>query len=556
MTRKINLKLPYLAVAFLLILLLYTRFFGINWGLPYPMNPDERNMANAIQSLTCPIQSSEFRIQNCFNPHFFAYGQLPLYFGYILVQVYHLFSNKLGNEISFTESILSLRLISAIASMLNVFILLKIINLLIVKEKFTNRIIKFLTAVLFIFSPGLIQFAHFGTTESLLMLFYSVIIYICLLYLERKILNFKFLILSSFVCGLAIATKVSALIFITGPLLIFAWRMLRRNIKIRQIRKWISGTFIFISLTTIICFIFSPFNFLDLNNFLGSLQFESGVALGKISVFYTRQFTGTIPVLFQFQKIFPYSLGWPVLILFIFGFLFLPWNKKINFLRIAFLIYFLPTAFEFTKWTRFMAPIFPLMLVISCLFLVKLYQGIKNIWLLLIIVFIAVIPGVAYLSIYQNPDVRLTASGWIYENIPADSFILSETANVVDLPIFVPGHPTGVPYKYVSFDFYDLDNDPLLQLKLAEYLKETNYIFVPSRRIFLNHPKEEYPVLAEYYSNLFSGKLGFKKIAEFNSFPTVCFPATKLCWVSNDEGAEETWTVFDHPVIRIFKKTI
>ena len=37
----------------LFLVLIYTRVVGLNWGLPYPMHPDERNMANAITSMTC-----------------------------------------------------------------------------------------------------------------------------------------------------------------------------------------------------------------------------------------------------------------------------------------------------------------------------------------------------------------------------------------------------------------------------------------------------------------------------------------------------------------------
>ena len=54
--------------------------------------------------------------------------------------------------------------------------------------------------------------------------------------------------------------------------------------------------------------------------------------------------------------------------------------------------------------------------------------------------------------------------------------------------------------------------------------------------------KQKYPILNKYYDDLFSGKLGFTKVAEFSAG-------------LNDEQAEETWTVFDHPVIRIYKKT-
>jgi len=164
------------------------------------------------------------------------------------------------------------------------------------------------------------------------------------------------------------------------------------------------------------------------------------------------------------------------------------------------------------------------------------------------LIFAMIVPGLAYLSIYQNPDVRFQASDWIYKNIPNNSYLLFETANVVDIPIPSPGQNPDLSYQTVSFNFYDLDQSPELQSVLKNHLEEADYIFVPSRRIFANHPKEKYPVLNKYYEDLFSGKSGFEKVAEFKSFPKIknlIFP---------DEQAEETWTVFDHPVIRIYKK--
>ena len=86
-----------------------------------------------------------------------------------------------------------------------------------------------------------------------------------------------------------------------------------------------------------------------------------------------------------------------------------------------------------------------------------------------------------------------------------------------------------------------MDQSLELQLELSNHLEKADYIFVPSRRIFANHSKKTYPILNQYYEDLFSGKLGFEKVAEFSSG-------------LNDEQAEETWTVFDHPVIRIYKK--
>ena len=141
-----------------------------------------------------------------------------------------------------------------------------------------------------------------------------------------------------------------------------------------------------------------------------------------------------------------------------------------------------------------------------------------------------------YLSIYQKPDIRFQATDWINKYIPENSLVLSETANVVDIPLINKNN-----INVISFNFYELDNDPEIKTQFNNYLQKANYIFVPSRRIFANHPKNKYPMLNDYYEKLFSGKLGFVKVAEFSSG-------------LNDEKAEETWTVFDHPMIRIYKK--
>jgi len=58
--------------------------------------------------------------------------------------------------------------------------------------------------------------------------------------------------------------------------------------------------------------------------------------------------------------------------------------------------------------------------------------------------------------------------------------------------------------------------------------------------------------LFRYYNLLYSGELGFEKVAEITSFPQLVIGRWSL--VFPDEDVEETATVFDHPVIRIYKK--
>ncbi|MDO8270201.1 MAG: hypothetical protein Q7T54_06050, partial [Candidatus Levybacteria bacterium] len=79
-----------------------------------------------------------------------------------------------------------------------------------------------------------------------------------------------------------------------------------------------------------------------------------------------------------------------------------------------------------------------------------------------------------------------------------------------------------------------------------------NRLYVPLQK--LNDcenlpPGKCYPITTSYYQNLFAGKRGFKKVAEFSQYPTIPFLNIKL----NDQGADESFTVYDHPKIIIFK---
>src|SRR3989344_4381445 len=122
----------------LLLFVLYTRLVGINWGLPYPMHPDERNMVNAMQQLRCPVQRSTYNVPrktlnvprfDCLNPHFYAYGQLPLYIGFSIIKGYHLVHYGLFDKpISYDEGAIALRIISVVSSLLMIIVLYKIIH--------------------------------------------------------------------------------------------------------------------------------------------------------------------------------------------------------------------------------------------------------------------------------------------------------------------------------------------------------------------------------------------------------------------------------------------
>lgn len=514
-------------VVLLILLLIFTRFVDLSWGSPYFFHPDERNIAVSLEQLSC---NNLLDLKSCLNPMFFAYGQFFIYLGYIFT-----FTQK---QLFFSDFVIILRSISAVFSILTV-----LTSLLIVRELIGNKIKKYAlnltfgaAAIVLIFSPALIQTAHFGTTESILTFLYTLLIYSSLFFINNKKSSVKYLTEASLIIGIAVATKASSLIFILVP---FIALFLAKKIDIKKKALYL----LHISFLIIVFAVFfSPHYLISSKEFLSSLSYESAVALGKISVFYTRQFEMTIPIIFQFQKIFPYALGIAATTFFILGLIFLPKNKEYSFLILAFFSYFIPTAFIFAKWTRFIAPVFPLTLIIALWFLIYIFlTKVKNkVFGLIIFCFVVAfmsLPGIRFMKVYLNEDTRISASKWMIDNIPDGSIILSETANVVDIPV---GDRKGNDYEVISFNFYDIDADDQLYDLLLEEVERADYILVPSRRIFANHGQEKHARVHKYYEDLFTGRLGFEKVAEFK--------------ILNDEFAEETFTVFDHPVVRIYKK--
>lgn len=625
-------------------LLLYTRYVGLDWGLPFPMHPDERNMVIAIEQFQCPdgdekksdvpsdvlFSSARSWVQDCFHPHFFAYGQFPLYTGAILVKGYYLLQGRVSDAIHFEEGTLALRVLSATASVGAALFLLLLIRALgrgdtyrfshphgvdgpdkevsRVGLWFSDARVSFwlvsVSALCVIFSPGFIQFAHFGTTESLLMFFYVVTVFLTVRLVQGGIPASLFAVLSGLVCGMALATKLTGVVFAAIPvlgLILYFFRSVGHIRILYNSYAFFSSVLIFGTIVLFVSVLLSPYNVLAWQDFLGALRYESDVATGAYVAFYTRQFEQTIPVIFQIFHVLPYALGSGMFLFSLFGLFFLPWKRMdIAIVRAAIIIFVFSQVVLFAKWSRFLAPVLPLLVacgVLIGIFLsARVYDFFQRFRAKRIVLSIGagaaaffllciLLPGMAYTSVYVRQDVRFAASEWMYENIPAGASLLSETANVIDIPVRFPSYEGKTPaYDLTSFNFYDLDTDPSLQMQFARVQREADYIIVPSRRVYANHTcvqpasaevslwrrmyttifsgyiKKQcayrgriYPRINAYYNELFGEGSEFELVHEVTRYPRVSILGYTF-YEAPDEYAEETWTVFDHPVVRIYKR--
>jgi len=494
----------------LVLLTLFTRFFGINWGGGFFFNPDENNMVHAIMRMS-PGE---------LNPHFFAYGQFPLYLTFLT-------RNILGLAPTYEVTTLVLRFWSAVFSSISVLIFYKI-----VKQIFDFRTALYAT-ILYVFTPGLIQLSHFGTTESLLILVFLLNTLLSFKLISDP-LNFKTYFYSALITGIGTASKLSAFIFLYPIFFVSLVNFLKTKNKL----KITLLVFLSVLLVLIFFIIFSPYNIIENKDFLSALRYETDVATGRMHVFYTNQFLNTRDYLFQLLKIFPYIASLPIFLLSILG-IFFVFRKKFNY---KLFIIFSSTAFYFlyfgqlyVKWTRFMSPVFFVFPLLASLSLSKVNSKIIR----TIILIVSIFPGIYFFRLYFTPDIRVKATEWMNESLPQNSKILSEGGNVIDIPL------NSGKLDVTNFDFYSLENNTQTKKNLITKISEAEYIIVPSRRVFMNQKGLEFPVSQLYFESLFNGTLGFTSIKTFSLNTDILL---------NQEQAEETWTVFDHPTIRIYKK--
>lgn len=512
----------------------FFRFYNLNWDEKSLFHPDERNIANAV---------TKIHFFSELNPQFFAYGGLTIYLDRATADLINLLTRETVWTTDWGNINIISRTWSAFFSTLAVFPLF-----FLVKRLFGRRT-AFLSIILYTLTVTLIQSAHFGTTESILVLFLMLIAYTATEVLANPTLQ-NFLILG-LLCGLATATKTSALSFLIFPTVVF-YIIAKKNRHYPWRLASIIGLF---GLITIVSFtLFSPYTFLSWDKFSESMNYESSVSTGRFPVVYTLQFKDTLPYLYQMKNLL-WQMG-PAAIVSLIGLilllkrLLLKRELKVMLLLAFPLAYFIYVGSWYAKFIRYMVPIVPFLIIFTAYALDEVIKRFKTLgwWITSLTIFVTAIWAISFLSIYTRPQTKLLATQWIYQNIPQGSLILQEHWDD-GLPIPFDNFSPSL-YKIYQLSIYEPDGPSKVDY-YSTWLSEGDYLVLSSRRLYgtLIHRPDRYPLTSFYYYLLFSDKLGYQKIAEFSSYPQIGK------WTINDDLSEETFQVFDHPKVMIFKNT-
>lgn len=521
------------------------RFTNLNWDSYLAFHPDERNIAWAV---------TRIHFFDQMNPKFFAYGGLPIYLYRAIAEAVAFIAKDASWLAEWGKIAVLGRYISAILSTISLYLSYRVGTL------FFSPAVGLLTALLLAFSPWAIREAHFATTETSLVFFLLVLLLLSYHYVKNPTRYTAIKI--GYMLGLAIGAKTTSLLFALIPLTAYVLVLFQKTAKNRagRIIKFVINGFLCLATAETIFLLVSPYTLLDWGHFKESMQYETGVALGNLSVPYTLQFLHTKPYLYQLETML-WQAG-PMAVIGIIGLLILIISifqtalQSIGLLIFLIfpLIYGVWSGSWYAKFARYTVPFLPFATIAAAWLVVKSLELFKKkkflfslgLFVYLIIGLFHALWGVANWTIYLRPQTRIEASRWIYEHVPTSAMLYSEHWND-GLPVGLTDEPHP-GYTRDTLTVYEPDNEAKLTYYL-EKLTQGDFIILSTRRIWATMPylKQKYPITSLFYEKLLNGSLGYKEVATFTAYPSL-FGIT-----INDDASEESVQVFDHPTVLIFQ---
>ncbi|MBX5458797.1 MAG: phospholipid carrier-dependent glycosyltransferase [Thermogemmatispora sp.] len=581
---KLVIRWRPLALIALAVLGLALRLYGLNWDDGNSFHPDEREILFHVVAIARPTSWAQFldAAHSPLNPQFFAYGSFPIYLLAALGAVLKPFFPALGNFATLT---LLGRVISALFDS-GTIVLTALLALLLVEDEQPGRprawAVALLAAALVVFTPLQLQLSHFYAVDTILVFFITLTVLACVALVKSEH-PLRWALLAGLGYGLALATKFSAAPLIVPLGLAFGLRWWRQG----SLHGW--GLFVLSLVTTgLVFFVAMPYAFLDARDFIQQVSFQGDLARGLIDLPYVRQFAGTIPYLYELQNMVLWGQGLTLGLAALAGLLWLCWYLLRQRLLSTWLVplswvavYGAITGSFYVKFMRYMLPLYPFLALLAALLLLQIQVWLER-WLAsrrgpvegkigagrgplaraigygLVGVVLAgtAFQGLALLNVYSEPNTRVMASRWIYAHLPPGSVLTYEQWDD-PLPVPVDGHDPSI-YRQATYlnaagqpqtglDLYG-DDTPQKACTLAKLLPTIDAITMPTDRLDKSIPRlpARYPLTIHYYQLLFSGQLGFHLAAQFVVRPHL-FGITL-----DDSGADESYSVFDHPVARIF----
>lgn len=290
-----------------------------------------------------------------------------------------------------------------------------------------------------------------------------------------------------------------------------------------------------------------------------------------------------IPEFYWFTNLLWWGVGPALEALALVGLVYLisRWNKRAGLAAAFPIVYFLAAGRSIAPFARYALPLMPAVAIAAGVVAAAWLAQPRARWLARTVVGATMaatfLYAVAYMNVFRQPDSRLEASSWMASNVPPGSRVLVEPSQNTpptgeyrtDMDfnhdyVFWGGNSRGEAererqdfYHLFTLDTYKyLYNDRLPDDEKKQYiasrLAQVDWILTDDTLMqFYQHlPSSRHRVVKEFYRDLLAGRLGFTLARSFKVYPSIFGKDI------NDDSAELTFRLFDHPRVFIFMRTV
>lgn len=514
---------------FVLALGMALRLLGLDWDHGLLFNPDEGNIGRAAAALRFPDQLVS---------GFSAYNGLALYLPRLLAEGLALFG--LGAPTDPASIVFAGRILSALFACLSLALLGAI-----ARRLWSFEVTLFVLVVAG-FTPALIQTAHFATTEAALILCLVLLLWLTLEHMTGRLSLFAYGALVGVTLGVGFGFKTTALIFAVVPLVAVTQTTLLKG-------RWlpaIGAGGLAIVIIALLGLASTPQIWATPAAYFDTMRFEGGVVAGTEDVFWTYQFAGRVPGLFELAQL-PWTMGPALAALSLVGFAGLCVaivRRRETALLLApaalfSLIYAAVIVSWYARFVRYETPLLPTMVLFAAYAVSSLPFALLRRGIMVLTALVTVAVGALQLLVYLNPDPRIAAWDWLSPQLADGQHIVVEPVDVGSAYWY---GPKRTPLQVVPL----IEPSGAAKLtRIADTLATGDWMIVASRRHHAVLPRlqQRFPEMCGYYDALWSGRLGYEVVARFTRRP----PLPQI--LSPEIWAEETFTVFDSPEVYVLR---